>query len=397
MLTPLRTLLLLIAGSLPLTAQSTWIVDADARPGSQFTTIDAAIAAAGVGDTILVQRASIPYPTFTVDKGLRILGVGEPEIWNFRFNPSVTIQNLPAGQSLTLDGFAAPTEQAFEVVVQNCAGRVVLSRLRAIDPCQCGPGILMPAGFAITDCAQVAVDRCETFGKPAIACLRSTVTISGSLLGMTSAGATIGSCLSIDASTVWVWDSQLDGSLMMDIQGLAQPAVVVHSGSLTVGATTNSFVQGSVVSGAAYWQPAIDVIGGTVVLDPEVRLNPHSGNPLNVRSGATLVTRQTSCAVVHGATLGGLLDAELLTTANAPALLLLGLPIPPVSLSGVGTVWLDPSASILLGVGVSPGGSLRVAMPLPAVLPRGLEVCVQGAADLGAGPEMSGASLVVLR
>lgn len=397
MLTLLRSVLLFIAGSLPLAAQSTWIVDADARPGSHFTTIDAAVAAASVGDTILVQRASVPYPTFLVDKGLRILGVGEPELWNFRFNPSVTIQNLPAGQSLTLDGFAAPTEQAFEVVVRNCAGRVVLRRLRAIDPCQCGPGILMPAGFAITDSAYVAIDRCENFGKPAIACVRSTVTITSSLLGVTSAGATIGSCLSVEASTVRVWESQLDGSMMMDVQGSAQPAVLVHSGSLTIGATANSFVQGSVVAGAASWQPAIDVIGGTVLLDPQVRLNPQSGNPLNVRSGGTLVTRQTSCAVVHDATLGGLLDTELLTTANAPCLLLLGLPIPPVALPSLGTVWLDPSASILLAVGAAPGGSLHVALPLPAILPSGLEVCVQGATDLGAGPEMSGASIVVLR
>lgn len=382
----------------PLAGQAVWVVDADGRPGSDFTDLPTAVAAAIPGDTLLVRTASVPYAAFTTDKGLRILGAGDTAIVSYRFNPAVTVTSLPAWQSFTMDGFVVPTEQAFEMVLQNCAGRVVLSRLKAAEPCSCGPGVLLPAGIAITDCAQVSIDDCENFGKPAISCVRSNVVITRCKLGITSAGIGIGDCLLVHDSVVDVVESELDGRMAMDIMGRAQPAVVLTAGTLRLGATEQTFVQGSTITGPGSYQPAIDASGGTLVLDPDVRLNPQAGGGIGLDlHGAQLELRQTAFAVVHRGSIGGTLDAELFAAPLAPSLLLLGLPIAPLPVAPFGTLWLDPSASIPLAFGVPISGSLVGSLTIPAGLPQGLNVCIQGAADLGAGLELSSAALVVLR
>jgi hypothetical protein len=95
-------------------AVQTWIVDDD--PGGHFTTIQAAINAAGVGDRILVQPGS--YGDFTLRKGLTIVGYGTPT------GGWAQVVDLPAGHVASVVGF-----DLNQVRVDDSLGVVILQEL----------------------------------------------------------------------------------------------------------------------------------------------------------------------------------------------------------------------------------------------------------------------------
>ena len=111
-------------------AQTTWIVDAANGPGTNFTNIPPAIAAAQSGDKIVVRSGT--YSGGTIDKGIWLLA--EPGatvvLDNFSFTGATTlaVSGVPAGQTVVLSGLRAPgfslgIPDPF-LRINNCAGRV---------------------------------------------------------------------------------------------------------------------------------------------------------------------------------------------------------------------------------------------------------------------------------
>lgn len=112
-----------------------WIVDAANGPGTNFTDLPQAVAAATSGDTIIVKAGA--YTCFDVSgKALTILGAGAastvvslPGI----FGPQTGIHAVPAGTTFYVSGLRfAPQGLAFydpssSLFVHNCPGTVVLS------------------------------------------------------------------------------------------------------------------------------------------------------------------------------------------------------------------------------------------------------------------------------
>ncbi|TAJ05076.1 MAG: hypothetical protein EPO68_16635 [Planctomycetota bacterium] len=82
----------------PIAAQQLWIVDAAAGPGSQFTSIQAAVDASQADDTVLVRSGS--YAGFSIDgKGVRVIA---RDI--VRVDGTVRIRNVPSRQTALLAG-----------------------------------------------------------------------------------------------------------------------------------------------------------------------------------------------------------------------------------------------------------------------------------------------------
>ena len=81
-----------------------WIVDANNGPGTNFTDIPAAVAAAQSGDTILVRAGN--YSPFTVSgKALTIRGAAASVTRVFGFAPTPTVIELtPPGNTVALRG-----------------------------------------------------------------------------------------------------------------------------------------------------------------------------------------------------------------------------------------------------------------------------------------------------
>lgn len=124
LLAPLALLPLAAASS----AQQTWIVDREARPGHHFTQIQPAIDAAERGDLIQVRGSQLPgyYAGFVVSKGLRI--VGEPGV---TVGPSLSwwsmgVRDLEPGHVVVLAGLQEEYVSPFSagLVLENNRGAV---------------------------------------------------------------------------------------------------------------------------------------------------------------------------------------------------------------------------------------------------------------------------------
>src|ERR1051325_7889584 len=93
---------------------STWIVDDNGGPGVDFTSITAAVAAAGPGDVILVRPGT--YAGFTLTYPAAILGGVGAMVTSI-----VHVDNLPAGQQATLAGLQLRTP-----AITNCIAAVTI-------------------------------------------------------------------------------------------------------------------------------------------------------------------------------------------------------------------------------------------------------------------------------
>lgn len=100
--------------------QQTWVVDALGGPGSDFTTLGAAILAASDGDTLYVRDGTYAEAV-VLDKGLRIHG-------DF-YVQSLAVQGLASGQDATVaglkllqDGDAELADNLGRVWLQNLSG-----------------------------------------------------------------------------------------------------------------------------------------------------------------------------------------------------------------------------------------------------------------------------------
>lgn len=118
---------------------ATWIVDANNGPGTNFTTISAALVAAQPGDRIIV-RAGDYFETVLVTKGVTIIG------WNATRYPmtipanpfanaihgGLGVSGIPANETCVISGLVvARTDPAagISIGVLNSLGPVILDRL----------------------------------------------------------------------------------------------------------------------------------------------------------------------------------------------------------------------------------------------------------------------------
>ena len=140
------------------------VVDQLGGPGSQYTSIADAVAAAADGDVILVRPGG--YQPFAVDgKALVLAGDGPPgappTLLHTAFDHPV-IKNLGPDQEVVLRGFKmeAPLGTALELEVRDCAGPVLVEdvSLAGGGPC-----------LSVQQCAAVVLARCTLDGQNSVA------------------------------------------------------------------------------------------------------------------------------------------------------------------------------------------------------------------------------------
>ena len=91
-----RFVLVLIGLAASLAAQRTWIVDVANPPGTDFTDLPPAEAAAAHGDTLLVRAGN--YSAFVTSKGIVVLGASGTVVQGNLFTAAITVSALPAGR-----------------------------------------------------------------------------------------------------------------------------------------------------------------------------------------------------------------------------------------------------------------------------------------------------------
>jgi hypothetical protein len=197
------------------------VVDAAGGPGTDFTSIVAAVAAAADGDTILVRSGS--YAAFTVnDKSLTISAhAGATVLVNGR----IDVPALGASKFLVLRGLTTGTPAAGQegLRLQQCAGAVWVESCNVRG----GQGQLL-AGTRIVNSPFVSLVRHESrggtpfqfpllFGGPGLSAEFSTVALYDcSLIGSNASGSDDfggngGAGLSVHASQVFAGGCTLKG------------------------------------------------------------------------------------------------------------------------------------------------------------------------------------------
>ncbi len=159
-------------------------------PGG-FPSIQAAIVAATVPSSLIRVRPGT-YPAFTVASvpvgGLRISGDGTGPVVVDTASAPVRIQNTPAGRSVELAdltiGSAGSPNGGLEIT--GCAGPVIVDRVLVNGGS--GPA---PFGVRVSASSQVAVQRSQLLGAPALGVLAGSTAFAsdGTASSVTVAGA----------------------------------------------------------------------------------------------------------------------------------------------------------------------------------------------------------------
>src|SRR5260221_702178 len=119
-------------------AQHYWIVDRSGAPGTHFTDLPPAVAAASPGDTIRIVSQACPPDRYTapvITKGLRLLGTR-----GINLTGPLVIQNVPADEPLVLQDIhlssgavLSPGGVPCGVVLQNCGGPIQFENFAMTD------------------------------------------------------------------------------------------------------------------------------------------------------------------------------------------------------------------------------------------------------------------------
>lgn len=353
----------------------TFVVDVDNGPGTDFTSIAAATAAAPSGSVLLIRTGG--YAEFTINgKSLTLLADPGVAVFNAALGGvAIQVLNLAAGQQVVLHGLevaqATPYDGA-RIRCVNCQGAVLLDSVRKTT----GVIDLQLQG---TNCDRLLVRGMNSATSPVQVNLINSNTV---LQSCTLGGFTVSSAIVQDGGTLDLVDSSAVGGVPL---GAALPAVMLNGGELHLLGSSSVTGFGTV--------PCISGTGGTVLLDPGVALN---GN--GIAPAITVVTKPMSSLTT---TFTGT-HAE--ATLNAPAgwfgAIAISLPGPRVPLPGWDeAVWLDGGALQFLANGLTgPGSPVVASLPWTLGLLVGYPSMWQGVTfDPVGGLQVSNPALLVLR
>ncbi len=346
--------LVLLACAAPLGAQATWIVDSQARPGSHFTDIPQAIAAASAGDTIFARPSPTPYSAFTVDKGVTMVGPLQT------LSP-VTIQNIPSNERFVAWGLSNGTWQDHVIQVYDCAGPVHLQRLRTNSlrwfPFEAAVGVLdirRSQNVSLVDCLTQVMHVEQS----------NVLHVQGQMVARYKHPriplTAVGSRVALISTPV----------VTANICPNPRPGIQATNSDIIL-ATSGSYVRGS--TGSCATSTDITGSGGTLTYDP---LFP----PNRVQGTMRIVEKPLAATIVEPSWASGVYS--LRSTVWAPngsvAMTFASLPPPsyptPIpSFAGWDEIWLDPRLLVLIHTATVPSPGLwfqsSAVMPTSSFLP----------------------------
>jgi hypothetical protein len=353
----------------------TLVVDVNGGPGTNFTSIAAATAAAPSGAVLSIRAGN--YPQFTIiGKSLTLLA--DPGVVVFSTavgGTGIGISGLASGQTVVLkdlqvsQGF--PTDSA-RIQCTNCQGPILFDSVRMASNAN---GLQ----FTVSNCDRLVVRHMDLGSGLQLLTVNNCNTV---LEGCAFGGFTSGSAIVQQGGTLDLVDTATLGGLPF---GVASSPIVVNGGELRLLGISSVFALGPIF-----------LIGGTtgsVSIDPAVTLTGNGFAP-----GLTVVTKATSSLTT---TFTGT-HAE--ATLNAPSgwfgAIAISLPGPRVQLVGMDdAVWLDGGALQFLASGLTgPGTPVVASVPWTLGLLAGYPSMWQGVTfDPVDGLQVSNPSLLVLR
>ena len=330
-------------------AQHTWSVDD--KGGGDFTDLPPAIAAAQPGD-ILVVRAGT-YSNAVVSKGLRI--VGDPGATaGALFQPMLTVDGVPFGQTLLWRGIGVAGVNRVDVDIKRCRGLVLIEDLS------------LGGGIQIADSTQVSLhDVAANSTAPPLQVTASTVLLTNCrITGWLSAGAP-NHAITVERSNVTMAHTSAVGGLLYSGPSTGS-GVHLRSGNLTItgDSATTVAAGGAIVAGAP--APAILPAGGTLTLDPAVRLSSYGGSPL-ITGPAAVVMRAVPSLIAD--VQNQQLDATVRANPGETVHLLAGVTLQPSVSLPIGDLWIGTFHAVLDTAVVPPAGTHTTTLAVPPLPP----------------------------
>lgn len=385
-------LFVLAASATQLAAQRTWIVDSANGPGTDFTDLDPAVAAAGVGDTIILRpgrsAAGVPYTLMRdITRGLRVVAPGNvPVLVDTRYR----LISIPEGEMFVLDNvrFTGPGGGR-GMIPQSSLGTVVVSRLREEPWDYSGIG-------SATDCARLIWTDCHVtmqWGVTAVPA-RSRVYILDSRMECLDSGLRAYmpipfSPVSIEAgSTAWIVNSYVKGGdIAQDPNpNPAMPGMEVKANAVAIVAGRSEFIGGGVIAGVpavpglvVYGDPArLTQPHGMLALDPLTRCT----TPRDTQGGRFEYLHEMPTVSPDDALRGQPQAIRLIGPSNGIMALFVSVltPRPPL-VTPIGDIWLDPATTVLIGGGAADQNrNLVLGTTIPNWLPTGEVLVYQSVA-----------------
>lgn len=340
--------LLCVALAAPGLLAQTFVVDQSNGPGTNFTTIGAAVAAVPSGSVLLVRAGGYgDSQPIILGKSLTILA--QPgTVYVLPLGVPWQIMNLTAQQSVVISGVTVvgivPGETA-TIRCQNNAGPVVLEGLGDWSNRR---------SVSIVGCSAVTVRNSTTYSStPSDAAMSNVVFeqcgIYGALPGLTPP---FPPAFVQQGGSVQMVGCYVSGSSLFNTVG--GTAVLMHGGDLRL-------LDGTTVAGGAGSPTtaglAIDGTG-TVRLDPSVTI---TGIAPPLAPGITAVTQAMPRVTTSHAALNGTLVADLQGPGSS-GFLAVSFRAQPLLVPGIAdAIWLDPATSVLMGF----GAPVSVSVPVP--------------------------------
>jgi hypothetical protein len=364
----MRLLLLILASVGIAPAQTTWVVDALNRPGTNFTDIQPAVDAAASGDVILVRGAGLPptgarYTAPIIDgKGVSLIGEGATTTW---LSGILEVRNLAGDQRVVLRGVhwgwpAALTFSGMGMVLSNNAGPIVFERV----VCNGAPTSPSPN---VTDCRLVVFSHCDvTVRFLGYITTRSNVMLDDSRFFFAPSDIGGGPLFNLVNSRLWLSNSSVEGCSASVPGHASGPAlgggfsdVWLGAGSRLVGGL-NSHGRTAINDGGTFCvriDPLAQLVGSYVYL-PQALIQPVTTLRTDVTGGTLTVHHRCTPSAIT------LLGAGPLLAAPWP--------------SSEGLLCIDPALAFPWFTAVPTSGQLQWSFSLPPGLPQGLFLGLQG-------------------
>jgi hypothetical protein len=335
------------------TAQGrTWTVDAANGPGTDFTDLPPAVAAAVDGDVLRVRPGS--YSGVTIAKALTLLG--GPGV-NLRTQSGfLEVANVGLGKQVTVSGVNVTQPASPGVQVHDCQARVLFDRLVISSS---------TTSTLVQDCRQVELNGCSiragvrttTWSGGSLAVVRSTVAISGCVLrgidGAVGTSPALSGCPGLAAldSRVFIARSQLiggDGTSYGSQVAAPGPGINTTNSAIVIAGDNSSRVDAGRLTTTMC---SVFSYGGSIVLDPAVTMTPSGGG--HVVFGPTPVTIQPLPALTAiGAPPDGVVLADLFSASGDLVCVLMSRSADEIPLTHSDSLWLDRDRFVVIAAGV---------------------------------------------
>lgn len=342
----------------------TFIVDPGNGPGTNFTTLPAAIAAVPDGATLMVRAGT--QPGFSVsNKGFTVLC--EPGVV---LTGPVSITTTGPGQDVTLRGMTwAAASSGNLLTLQSCAGPVLLDQLLmppSLNIGSCGAPPLLPpcswaTGISATSCPQLHLQACNV----------------GCTVSLTQCSAIVESCTlnGEDSGTIY-WNVGLtQPSWGRSALTLLQATVQVAGNSVIAGGNGNFGSAGAPggygISGSSSVLRVLDgridgplIGGGAIAVIGNVRISPRVTFTNSPIVGTDIMPQLAGTS----APAGGSLSATTDTQNGDLVILIVGFAGAPTGVAGFqDAFWLSPSTYFYAAVGTQTATTpVSASLPVPA-------------------------------